>query len=198
MKLFLLHSVCALCAVIYAGMSTKGKKIQQNHSNSIMYFSKSIVWNEILYFHSYWKKKHNNHRQYVWENPGRSSALSFSPCRIPVVSYRCLPELLSTCALICSALRGVFFLFLTYNLFSLVPNPCWKSYSFLDFSANLFIFLFSLLKGKERKILPMSLQSVAQVAVYPALAWNRLSLLFISPFSILKPVIISAFQEIFG
>lgn len=50
MKLFLLHSVSALCAVIYAGMSTEGRKMQQNHSNSIMYFSKSIVWNETLYF----------------------------------------------------------------------------------------------------------------------------------------------------
>lgn len=44
----------------------------------------------------------------------------------------------------------------------------------------------------------MSLQSLAQVAVYPTLAWNRLSLVFISPFSILNPVVISAFQEIFG
>lgn len=87
------------------------------------------------------KEKLNNHRQYIWDNPGRSSALSFSPCKILVVSYRCLSELLSTCAPICSALRGVFFLFLTYNLFSPVPNPWWKSYSFLNSLADLLIFL---------------------------------------------------------
>lgn len=102
------------------------------------------------------KVKLNNHRQYIWDNPGRSFALSFSPCKILVASYRCLSELLSTSVPICSALRGVFFLFLTCNLFSPVPNPCWKSYSFLNSLADLFIFLMHPCRGKRGKFANVS------------------------------------------
>lgn len=38
------------------GMSTKGKKMQLNHSDSIIYSCKSLEWNEISYFSSYWKR----------------------------------------------------------------------------------------------------------------------------------------------
>lgn len=173
---FFFCTVFMHCVQSFMHMSTKGKKMQQNYNNSIIYFSKSLVWNEILYFHSYWKRS----LKIIGTIFGRTlgghllcpSLLTGS---FLVVSYGCLSELLSIPALICSALGRP----LTYNLFFPVPNPCWKSYSFLGSSANLFIFLMRPCCREKRKNLPMSLKSVAQVAVYPALAWKRLSLLFL-------------------
>ena len=38
------------------GMNIKGKKMRLNHSDSVIYCSKSLVWNQISYFNSYWKR----------------------------------------------------------------------------------------------------------------------------------------------